>query len=326
MHTILFQVRKFLHLLPPGAGLKEQEKLEQEHPEFQIDELFDVPDVGTVAGGLVTQGIITEGMRLNVGPFDDGSFRAATVLSIRRNRAACRLVRATQSAALALDCPVSALRKGMCLVAPRPPHAAGAGHTQRGRPAGAPHRPHVGPRSGPPPASRCATGEDVHVRTLSRGPGAFLGGRAGAVSVALVPGLRKTVPRVQLTGPRVPLPNDRIKPLGDDARGLAMTMGVPAPHQGRLHRVRDYQSALRAQGQQEFSMGSLEAYVNARGLAEGLERAGRDPTQARLRSALAGMRNWDMGGFVIDYSGQPPHVGSSFIDLGVLGNAGRFIG
>lgn len=73
-------------------------------------------------------------------------------------------------------------------------------------------------------------------------------------------------------------------------------------------------------------MGSLEAYVNARVLAEGLERAGRDPTQARLRSALAGMRNWDMGGFVIDYSGQPPHVGSSFIDLGVLGNAGRFIG
>jgi len=52
-------LRRFLHLLPPGAGLKEQEKLEQEHPEFQIDELFDVPEVGTVAGGLVTQGIIT---------------------------------------------------------------------------------------------------------------------------------------------------------------------------------------------------------------------------------------------------------------------------
>ena len=67
--------KKFLHLLPPGAGQKEQEKLEQEHPEFQIDELFDVPDVGTVVGGLVTQGIITEGMRLSVGPFDDGSFQ-----------------------------------------------------------------------------------------------------------------------------------------------------------------------------------------------------------------------------------------------------------
>lgn len=157
-------------------------------------------------------------------------------------------------------------------------------------------------------------------------PSAVLLATAGTVSVALVRGLRKSVPGVLLTGLSVTLPNDSLKPLGDDARGLAMTMVVPAPHQARLQLVRDYQSALRAHGQQEFSMGSLEAYVNARVLAEGLERAGRDPTQARLRSALAGMRNWDMGGFVIDYSGQPPHVGSSFIDLGVLGNAGRFIG
>ena len=84
----------------------------QELPEFQIDELFDVPGVGTVAGGLVTQGIIVENMPLNVGPFDDGSFRTVHVSSIRRNKAACRLVRAQQSAALALDIPLSQLRRG----------------------------------------------------------------------------------------------------------------------------------------------------------------------------------------------------------------------
>lgn len=111
--------KKFLHLLPPGAGPKEQEKLEQENPEFQIDELFDVPGVGTVAGGLVTQGIITEGLRLNVGPTEDGSFLPVVIMSIKRNRAGCRLVRATQSAALALNVPVGMLRRGMCLVDPR---------------------------------------------------------------------------------------------------------------------------------------------------------------------------------------------------------------
>ena len=31
-----------MHLLPPGVGEKEVEKLEQETPEFQIDELFEV--------------------------------------------------------------------------------------------------------------------------------------------------------------------------------------------------------------------------------------------------------------------------------------------
>ena len=44
-------LKRFLHLLPPGAGVKEREKLEQLPPEFQVYELFDVPGVGTVVGG-----------------------------------------------------------------------------------------------------------------------------------------------------------------------------------------------------------------------------------------------------------------------------------
>ena len=83
---------------------------------FFSDEIFDVPYVGCVVGGLVTQGIITEGMTLKLGPFEDGSFRPVIITSIKRNRAACRLVRATQSAALAIDVPVSEIRKGMVLV------------------------------------------------------------------------------------------------------------------------------------------------------------------------------------------------------------------
>ena len=39
--------------------------------------------------------------------------------SIRRNKAACRLVRAQQSAALALDIPLSQLRRGMVAISPQ---------------------------------------------------------------------------------------------------------------------------------------------------------------------------------------------------------------
>jgi len=39
----------------------------QELCEFQIDETFRVPEVGTVVGGLLTKGVITEGAELVIG-------------------------------------------------------------------------------------------------------------------------------------------------------------------------------------------------------------------------------------------------------------------
>ena len=60
-------------------------------------------------------------------------------------------------------------------------------------------------------------------------------------------------------------------------------------------------------------------------MAEGLVRAGRDVTRAKLRSALAGLQKFDLGGFSVDYAA-PPFAGSKFVDLGVLGAGGRFLG
>ena len=110
------------------------------------------------------------------------------------------------------------------------------------------------------------------------------------------------------------------------ASGVAVTTIVPDPDKGKSAVVRDYQAAMRAIGHQEFSPASLEAYINARVLIDGLRRVGKDPAPIRLRAALASIRNFDLGGFVVDYGGQPPFVGSRYIDLGVLGSNGRFVG
>ena len=155
-------------------------------------------------------------------------------------------------------------------------------------------------------------------------PAAVLLATAGTVSVGLVRGLRKSAPGVLLTGLSPTLPSDSLRQLGEDGSGIALSMVVPDPHRAKLQLVRDYQSAMRAQGHQEFTPGSLEAYVNTRVLAEGLERTGRDPQQVRLNAALGAIRNWNLGGFTVDYSGQTPFVGSRFLDLGVLGSSGRF--
>lgn len=109
---------KFLHLLPPGWGALEREKMEQEPVEFQIYETFCLPKVGTVLGGLLTQGVLTENMNLLLGPLEDGSFHPVQVQSIQRHKSACRVVRAGQSATLALNIELPNIRKGMILADP----------------------------------------------------------------------------------------------------------------------------------------------------------------------------------------------------------------
>lgn len=167
---------------------------------------------------------------------------------------------------------------------------------------------------------------DVLAKVTAHRPAAVLLATAGTVSVKLVQGLKKNLPGMLMAGLSVTLAGDTPRQLGEAASGIALTMVVPNPFNTKTGVVRGYQAAMRAVGQPDFSPGSLEAYINMRVLAEGLERAGRDPSQDKLRTALASIRTWNLGDFAVDYSGPVPHVGSRFIDLGVLGSAGRFIG
>ena len=167
---------------------------------------------------------------------------------------------------------------------------------------------------------------DVLAKVGQARPAVVLLATAGAVSVELVRGLKTNNPGVLMAGLSVTLTSEGLKQLGDAGSGLALTMVMPDPTRAKTALVRDYQAAMRARGVQEFNLGTLESYTNTRVLAEGLERAGADPTRSKLRTALAGIRNLDLGGLVIDYSGQAPYVGSRFVDMGVLNGAGRFVG
>ena len=167
---------------------------------------------------------------------------------------------------------------------------------------------------------------DVLAKVGQARPVAVLLATAGAVSVELVRGLKTNTPGVLMAGLSVTLTSEGLKQLGDAGSGLALTMVMPDPTRAKTALVRDYQAAMRARGIQEFNLGTLESYTNTRVLAEGLERAGADPTRSKLRTALTGIRNLDLGGLVIDYSGQAPYVGSRFVDMGVLNGAGRFVG
>ncbi|MGH6638168.1 MAG: ABC transporter substrate-binding protein [Polaromonas sp.] len=163
-------------------------------------------------------------------------------------------------------------------------------------------------------------------QVLAGKPAAVLLGTAGAASASLITALKKASPLLSLAGLSVTLTADGLKSLGAAGAGLALTMVFPDPHRAKTQVVRDYQAAMRVSGKEEFSLGSLESYINTRVLAEGLERAGRDLTRAKLRTALSSVQKFDLGGFSVDYAAAAPFVGSHYVDLGVLGAGGRFLG
>lgn len=113
---------RFLFLLSPGISNAEKERLEQEPTEFIVDEIFKIPGVGSVVGGLLIKGMLIEDTEMRIGPLQDGAFHTVNVQSIHRNRAPCRVVRAGQSASLAFtqndNLPV--LRSGMILLHSNP--------------------------------------------------------------------------------------------------------------------------------------------------------------------------------------------------------------
>ncbi|XKL59482.1 hypothetical protein PGB90_000498 [Kerria lacca] len=107
---------QFLYLVSPRVSIKERELLEQDLCEFQIDETFRIPELGTVVGGLLLKGVIREGIELMMGPLDDGRYQSVKISSMHRNKVPCKSVKASQSASLQLNDSVQYVRKGMVLL------------------------------------------------------------------------------------------------------------------------------------------------------------------------------------------------------------------
>jgi branched-chain amino acid transport system substrate-binding protein len=165
---------------------------------------------------------------------------------------------------------------------------------------------------------------DAVAKIMAAKPAAVIMCTAGTVSVALTTALKQASPLLPIAGISVTYTADGIKQLGKSSQGLALTMVIPDPNHGGSKLVRDYQAAMRAAGQSSLDSVSLEAYANARVLAEGIERAGRDVNRTKLRAALAGLRNFDLGGFSVDYSASP-YIGSHYVNLGVMMASGNMI-
>lgn len=113
------------------------------------------------------------------------------------------------------------------------------------------------------------------------------------------------------------------KALGEEGTGVAIAQVVPFPWSGTLAVTREYQAEMKKNNHADLSFTSLEGYIAARVLVEGLKRAGRDLNREKLISGLESLANTDIGGFSLNYS-PTRHNGSSLVDLTIIGKNGRF--
>ncbi|CAF1232558.1 unnamed protein product [Adineta steineri] len=107
-------LKKFLNLLSTRM-----EACLDEPAEFQIDDLYAVPGVGTVVSGTTLKGIIKLGDNLQLGPDPLGQFKTVQIRSIHRKRMPVKECKGGQTSSFALrKIKKSELRKGMVLLSP----------------------------------------------------------------------------------------------------------------------------------------------------------------------------------------------------------------
>lgn len=112
--------------------------------------------------------------------------------------------------------------------------------------------------------------------------------------------------------------------LGADARGVVVSQVMPYPFAPLMPLTNEFLGAANAaQPKVSPNYSSIEGYIAARVMLEGLRRAGAAaPTPETLITGLESMQNFNTGGFFVDFSTRK-HVGSSFVDLTILDGTGR---
>ncbi|XP_061740897.1 GTP-binding protein 1 isoform X2 [Nerophis ophidion] len=108
-------LKMFLNLLSSRTCYRDDQPAE-----FQIDDTYSVPGVGTVVSGTTLRGLIRLNDTMLLGPDPLGSFISIAVKSIHRKRMPVKEVRGGQTASFALKkIKRSSIRKGMVMVSPR---------------------------------------------------------------------------------------------------------------------------------------------------------------------------------------------------------------
>jgi ABC-type branched-subunit amino acid transport system substrate-binding protein len=104
-------------------------------------------------------------------------------------------------------------------------------------------------------------------------------------------------------------------------QGVGVVVATVAPPFGRVTVpvVAEYRAAFeKYMGRKDFSFTSVEAFIAAKIVVEGLRRAGPKPSRESFLQALDGLSSYDAGGYSVSFS-PSEHNGSSWVELTIIG-------
>ena len=113
------------------------------------------------------------------------------------------------------------------------------------------------------------------------------------------------------------------KELDKEGRGVQISQVVPFPWDNSVPVVKEYRKALdEVKGEPGF--GTLEGYIAAKVMVEGLRRAGKNLSRDNFVRAMESIQDYDVGGFKVSY-GPGQRSGSKFVDLTIISKDQKFV-
>ena len=111
--------------------------------------------------------------------------------------------------------------------------------------------------------------------------------------------------------------------LGKDGAGVVVTQVMPSPYNAANALTREFNEAARkSNGAVKPNFSSMEGYLAAKVVAEGLKKTTGKPTRDGLIAGLESLDRQTFGGFEVSFSARN-HVASKFVELSMLTGDGR---
>jgi ABC-type branched-subunit amino acid transport system substrate-binding protein len=111
--------------------------------------------------------------------------------------------------------------------------------------------------------------------------------------------------------------------LGKDGAGVVVSQVMPSPYYPARQIAREFADAVKRAGNVQANFSSMEGYLAAKVVSEGLKRAGaRMNSREGLIQGIEAIGNQSLGGFQVNFSAAN-HVASSFVELSMLTGDGR---